>query len=228
MTTTNSRISPRLKRATNNKHLYVYMHYYVRDHKQLLQLCTASLPKSAFRDSTYRRQTPISPLKRGKKKGRGGSGSRSDKENAASNQYRDDAMISIAEKNESIAEKERESKVNVVVERVSNVGAEMRAVGATKDSKMKEFVEHCRKDKRLAKERIAKMKRKREREQLPAENANGSDSGDGESKPESQETIINEIIDQERVYNDLTDLYNSSMKKAKDFSTADTNNSHNA
>ena len=142
-------------------HLYCYMHQFVREHKQLLQLCTATLPKNAFHDSTYWRRTPILPLKRGKKKGGGGSVSRSEKENAtatASNQYRNDAMISIADKNGSIAEKERESKVNVVVERVSSVGAEMRAVGATKDCKMKEFVEHCGKDKRVAKERIAKMK----------------------------------------------------------------------
>lgn len=207
-----------------NKHLYVYMHYFVRDHKQLLQLCTASLPKNAFRDSTSKRRTPLSPLKRGKKRnGAGAAVSRSEKENAtstaASNQYRNDAMISIADKNESIAEKERESKVNVVVDRVSSVGAEMRAVDASKKSKMKEFVEHCGRDKKLAKERIANMKMKRE--QPPAENADGSDSDD--SEPESQETIINEIIDQEKAYSDLNDLYNSSMRKAKEYSTGGSN-----
>ncbi len=135
----------------------MYMHYFVQDKRELLQLCIATLPLGAFRDSTNKRRTPILPVKRGWKRGGGGArrGEMGDEENAAaaaSNQYRDDAMISISEKNGSIAKKEKESKVNFVVDRVSNVGAEMRAVTHDHGMKMKAFVAHCGGNKKLSKE----------------------------------------------------------------------------
>jgi hypothetical protein len=205
-----------------NRHVCVYMHYFVREHRELLQLCTATLPTNAFRDSTYQRRTPISPVKRGRK--RGSRGERGDKENsaaaAASNQYRDDAMISISEKNGSIADKEKESKVNVVVDRVSNVGAEMRAVAHDRSAKMDKFVAHCGNDKKVAKERIAKMQRKRREDDVDNGDKTNSDDDDCCSdEPDSQETIIGEILDREEALRDLKEIYNSSMKKAKEFSS---------
>ena len=164
-------------------------------------------------------------MKRGRK--RGSRGERGDKENsaaaAASNQYRDGAMISISEKNGSIADKEKESKVNVVVDRVSNVGAEMRAVAHDRSAKMDKFVAHCGNDKKVAKERIVKMQRKRKEADVDNGDNNNSDDDDYCSEPDSQETIIGEIIDQEEALRDLKEIYNSSMKKAKEISSDGSN-----
>ncbi len=197
------------------------MHYFVREHRELLQLCTATLPTNAFRNSTHKKRTSISPVKRGRK--RGSRGEKGDKEKSAapasSNQFCDDAMISISEKNGSIAEKEKESKVNVVVDRVSNIGAEMRAVARDRSAKMDKFVGHCGNDKKVAKGRIAKMQRKRKEADVDNGDKTNSDDDDYCSKPDSQETIIGEIIDQEEALHDLKEIYNSSMKKAKEFSS---------
>lgn len=210
-----------------SRHICVYMHYFVRDHKQLLELCTASLPKAAFRDSTTKRSnSTFSPTKGRRGRGRrGGAGGNTDKEKSsstASNQFRDDAMISIAEKNGSIAEKEKEVKVNCVLERATSVRKEMRAEVKDRGEKMKELVTHCG-SKAEAKARIEKEKKRREQQNIVdggdvGGNNVGSDDDDEPMEPDSQETTIGYILEHDQAISDLKDLYSKSMEKAKTMS----------
>ena len=50
------------------------------------------------------------------------------------------------------------------------------------------------------------------------DNNNNSDDDDYCSKPNSQEMVIGDILDQEAALGDLREIYNQSMKKAKQFS----------
>ena len=131
-------------------------------------------------------------------------------------------MISIAEKNGSIAEKEKEAKVNCVLERATSVRKEMRAEVKDRGEKMKELVTHCG-SKAEAKARIEKEKKRREQQNIVdggdvGGNNVGSDDDDEPMEPDSQETTIGYILEHDQAISDLKDLYSKSMEKAKTMS----------